>query len=383
MSYQRNRPAKIRKIISVNDNKDMDSLRGVLQSSGGTIIKELPLVNGFLCEFDQETSVGVSVRALEEKVTVEDDIKFKLCELPRFFFPPGFLFPHPYWFGPQKTTPPKTPATIFSNVDWGMRRIGATEVWGKLKDRRVRVGIIDTGINYMHPDLRENIREGISTLDGHNSFLDDYGHGTHVAGVIGANNRYGKIGINPNADFYAVKAFNNKGSGSLADIIEGIDWLMRRQVEIINMSFSTSETSASFVRAIRAAVSRGIIMVAAAGNDGKDVNYPARFPEVIAVSATDKNDRIAEFSCFGPEINFCAPGVNINSTWLGDGYSVKSGTSFAAPHIVGAVADVLNYYGPMSAQQAIRVLSQGAVTLAHLSREQQGAGMVELPRIIN
>jgi len=382
MAAHGNGSSRVRKIVTVEDQSQYHSLRDILKSSGGRIIKELPLVNGFLCEFPEEKAAISAVRDVSEKVKVEDDIKFKLCYLPGFFFPPFFPYGTKPQIPPQVPKTPQAPIKTGKPVDWGLARIGAPQVWEKLKDSRVRVGIIDTGINYLHPDLSGNVRQGISTLDGHPSFMDDYGHGTHVAGIIGANGNYGALGINPYVDFYIVKAFDKKGSANLSDIIEGMDWLTRWQVDVINMSFSTNETNTTFLRAIQGIHRRGIVMVAAAGNDGGDVNYPARLPEVIAVSAIDKNDEIAGFSSSGPEINFCAPGVDIKSTWLSNGYAVKSGTSFAAPHITGTIADLINYYGPMSPYQIRELMVGGAVTLQKLNPVQQGAGLVEIPRII-
>lgn len=374
-----------RKIISTANPNDVLQLKAALLSSGCRIIKELPLINGFLCDVPEGQVITTAMRGFENKVSVEEDIKFKLCYLPGFFFPFKSPVNQPQQPFPAKpVTPAKPTVPLYGGIksDWGIKRIGAPQVWNKLKERRVRVGIIDTGIDYTHPDLKDNFQEGISTLDGQSSYLDDYGHGTHVAGTIGAANRFGMVGINPYVDFYAVKAFDKKGSGNLSDIIEGMDWLLRKQVDVINMSFSTSETSSVFVRVIQAAYRRGVVMVAAAGNDGGDVNFPARFPEVIAVSAIDSSDNLASFSSHGPEINFCAPGVDINSTWLNGGYAVKSGTSFAAPHVTGSVADLLNYYGQMPPGQIRNIMSRGAVTIEQLTIEQQGAGLVELPRLI-
>lgn len=382
MATHGNEVPMVRKIVSVEDPSQYHALRDIIKASGGRIIKELPLIDGFLCEFPLEQTALAAVRDVAGKVRVEDDIKVKLCNFPGFFFYPFFPF------GPKPTPSPETPqvpqypAKTGRPVDWGLKRIGAPQVWDKLKERRVRVGIIDTGINYQHPDLKSNIRQGVSTLDGHPSYFDDYGHGTHVAGTIGASGSVGAQGINPYTDFYIVKAFDSKGNANLSDIIEGMDWLARWQVDVINMSFSTNESNNGFLRAISGVHRRGIVMVAAAGNDGGGVNFPARFPEVIAVSAIDRNDQIASFSSFGPEINFCAPGVDITSTWQGSGYSVKSGTSFAAPHVTGTIADLINYYGPMPPYEIREMLNAGAVTLEKLNRNQQGAGLVELPRII-
>lgn len=381
MSNGKTDRSMVRKIVSVDNPQDIAELRDAIRISGGSIIKELPLINGFVCEFSEEDT-AIAVRGNSEKISIEKDIKFRLCVDRTTYFNP-FFFPFFSQPKPKESEPVKKDFLDARRIDWGLKRMGAPQVWNKLKDTRVRVGIIDTGINYYHADLRPNIREGVCTLDGQSSYMDDYGHGTHVAGIIGASNSMGMVGINPYVDLYIVKAFDKKGSANLSDIIEGFEWLMRRNVSIINMSFSTSEGSQTFVRAVQAMQNRGIVMVAAAGNDGGEVNYPARFPQVIAVSAIDKQDKIASFSSHGPEINFCAPGVDITSTWVGSAYAVKSGTSFAAPHISGAVADVINYYGHITSSQIFNVLSEKAITLGNLNKEQQGAGLIELPKIIN
>ncbi len=379
MSTQATRTGAVRKIVTMQNMEDMVFLKEAISASGGHIIKELPLIQGYLCEFPGEGNVSLTVRGYEDKFKVEEDLEFRLCCLATLFKP----FYQPYYQQPQLPQPKPQPFPIHSGkrVDWGLKRIGAPKVWGKLKDRRVRVGIIDTGISLDHPDLQPNIKEGVSTLEGVTSFRDDYGHGTHAAGIIAACNSNGMVGINPYTDLYIVKAFDKNGNGKLSDIIEGIDWLMRRQVKVINMSFSTSDANDSFQRVMNSAYQKGILLVAAAGNDGKDVNFPARFSSVVAVSATDNSDNIASFSSYGPEIAFCAPGVNINSTWL-KGYAVKSGTSFSAPHIAGTASALLNYYGMMPPGQIKEIMSQGAVNLTNLSAEQQGAGLVEIPRII-
>jgi hypothetical protein len=381
-----NNSAVVRKIATVEKEDDVIFLREAVRNAGGSIVKELPLVRGFLCEFPGEGDALLAVRGLEDKFSLEDDVEFKLCCLADFWQP--FFTPFAPYFGqpfqqpPQQGSPaPFIPIKTGRKIDWGLKRIGAPEVWGKLKDQRVRVGVIDTGISLNHPDLQSNIKDGISTLEGFRSYNDDYGHGTHAAGIIAACNPNGMVGINPYTDLYIVKAFNNKGSGKLSAIIEGLDWLIRRQVSIINMSFSTSEASSSLERVLDQADQKGILLVAAAGNDGKGVNFPAKYPAVVAVSAVDNKDQLAKFSSYGPEIDFCAPGVDINSTWL-QGYAVKSGTSFSAPHIAGTAAVMLNYYGMMPPAQAYEIMSRNAVRLAKMSALQQGAGLVELPRII-
>ncbi|MDD2401542.1 MAG: S8 family peptidase [Clostridia bacterium] len=371
---------EVRKIVTLKNNDDVMFLKKSLENLGGKIIKQLPLIDGYLCEFPDENNVALAARNEKDKLEIEDDLEFKLCFLSWLpFFNPYFAFPvKPI----NKPISKPIPSQGSSKTGWGINRIGAPAVWNKLNKKRVRVGIIDTGIDYNHPDLANNIKGGISTLDEHHQFMDDYGHGTHVAGIIGSSGNM--IGINPYVDIYAVKAFDKKGKGNLSDIIEGLDWLLRRQVDVINMSFSTEETNDTFYRVIEKVYASGIVMVGAAGNDGKknSVNYPARFSHVLAVSATDRNDNLASFSSTGPEINFCAPGLDIPSAWIGGGYEEKSGTSFAAPHITGTVVDIINYFGSLNPSEIRNIMVQNAVRLTKLNGEQQGAGLVEISRII-
>ena len=229
-------------------------------------------------------------------------------------------------------------------LPWGVDRIDAELVWstGNTADP-IKVGIIDTGISKDHPDLALNIKGGVNAINPYKSWNDDNGHGSHVAGIVAAlNNSIGVVGVGPQIDLYAVKVLNASGSGYLSDVIEGIEWAINNGMQVINMSLGTNQGVQSLHDAVIAAKNAGIVVVAAAGNSGGAVSYPAAYPEVIAVSATDKNNQIASWSSRGPEIDFAAPGVSIYSTYKGKSYATLSGTSMAAPHVAGAAALVLN-----------------------------------------
>ena len=144
------------------------------------------------------------------------------------------------------------------------------------------------------------------------------------------------------ANLYAIKVLNANGSGYLSDVIEGIQWATANNMQVINMSLGTGSNIQSMHDAVIAAKNFGVVVVAAAGNSGGSVLYPAAYPETIAVSATDQNDELAWFSSYGPEVDLAAPGVNIYSTYKGSNYATLSGTSMAAPHVAGAAALVLN-----------------------------------------
>ncbi|MBC7336503.1 MAG: S8 family peptidase, partial [Clostridia bacterium] len=206
----------------------------------------------------------------------------------------------------------------------------------------VKVAVLDTGIDLDHPDLQANIKGGINTIHPRKSPDDDNGHGTHVAGIIAAaDNTVGVIGTAPKAWLYAVKVLDRRGSGYISDIIEGLDWCIRNGMQIVNMSFGTATDVPSLHEALVAAYNSGLVLVAAAGNGGPQddtVLYPARYEEVIAVSAVDGTDSIASWSSRGPEVELAAPGVDIYSTFRSGTYRVLSGTSMASPHVAGTAA---------------------------------------------
>ncbi|MEK7373994.1 MAG: S8 family peptidase [Thermodesulfobacteriota bacterium] len=240
-----------------------------------------------------------------------------------------------------RKTAPAQPAEV---LPWGVDRIDADLAWGTTTGDPVKVAILDTGIDLTHPDLAANVKGGVNTIYPLKSPNDDNGHGTHVAGIIAAqDNEIGVIGVAPKADLYAVKVLSRTGSGYLSDIIEGLDWSIQNKMQVVNMSLGTSSNVPSFYDAIKRAYQAGIVLVAAAGNDyGGAVNYPAAYPEVIAVSATGDNDQIASFSSVGPQVDLAAPGASIYSTYKGSTYKTLSGTSMASPHVAGAAALVLN-----------------------------------------
>ena len=228
-------------------------------------------------------------------------------------------------------------------LPWGISKIKADQVWlsGNTADP-IKVGVIDTGISLSHPDLAGNIKGSFNAISSRRSANDDNGHGSHVAGIIAAlNNSQGVVGVAPKADLYAIKVLDASGSGYLSDVIEGIDWAISKNIKVINMSLGCDCNIQSLHDAVIRAKNAGVVVVAAAGNSGGAVIYPAAYPEAIAVGATDSNDQIAYFSSRGPEVDLAAPGFAIYSTYRGTGYATLSGTSMASPHVAGSAALVL------------------------------------------
>lgn len=242
--------------------------------------------------------------------------------------------------------------------------IGATNVplaWNSgFTGKGIKIAIIDSGVE-MHSDL--HIVGGFSAVDYTSSYSDDQGHGTHVAGIVSArDNGFGVKGVAYESDIYAVKAFDSKGKAFVSDIIEGIDWAIQNNMDIINLSAGTQTSSYAFQTVIDKAYASGLLIVAAAGNDGTSnglddsVDYPARYDSVIGVSAVDSSLNRAIFSSTGPTIEIAAPGVQILSTYTGNQYAYLSGTSMAAPYVTGVLALLKEAYPHLSNSELRSVL---------------------------
>lgn len=254
--------------------------------------------------------------------------------------------------------------------------LDALKAWMTTKGSdEIVVAVLDSGVDFTHEDLRENMwfrpdsvpaysDDELGTfndLNGYNGTdsiadpMDDNGHGTHCAGIIGAegDNGIGVSGINWKVKIMPLKFLGRGGFGSTDDAIEAINYAIDRKqkgvnVRIISASWGSTSRSKALEDAIRAAGDAGILFVAAAGNDGSDndrrPHYPSNYdlPNVISVAALDRSDNLASFSNYGVKtVHVAAPGKEILSTWLNDGYREASGTSMATPYVSGIAALIL------------------------------------------
>lgn len=242
---------------------------------------------------------------------------------------------------PSSTQPVQIPS-------WGIDAIKASDAHAYSTGAGITVCVVDTGIQKTHPDLAgavvggENFVRTGRVIDP-TKWNDDNGHGTHVSGIIAArDNNIGVVGVAPEAKLFAAKVLDKNGIGYVSAVADGILSCEEHGTKIINMSLGSAADSPVMEDAVIYAKGKGLIIVAAAGNEGGDVSFPAKYPEVIAVSAVDSNLEFAYFSNFGPKIAFAAPGVAINSTYMGSTYKVLSGTSMAAPHVAGVAALMLS-----------------------------------------
>jgi thermitase len=255
----------------------------------------------------------------------------------------------------------------------------------------VKIGIVDTGIDQTHPDLSGKTVNCADSLNGiliEGTCADDNMHGTHVAGTIAAkaNNGAGVAGVAFNATFAICKALRTAaGTGLTSDVANCINWTHTRGAKVISMSLGGGQSTTlrnAVVNAWEGGAANGSVLVAAAGNDGNStVNYPAGYPEVVSVAATDHNDARASFSNTNSDVEVAAPGVDILSTIPGGQYAELSGTSMATPHASG-VAGVLWQLFPGDTAAGIRNRLSAAVNdLGPAGRDSSfGFGRVNLCR---
>lgn len=281
------------------------------------------------------------------------------------------------------SSPSKERAT---DIPWGVKRIGAPEVWSISTGHRIRIGVIDTGADYSHPDLRYSLARGIHLLNRTSLPHDDNGHGTHIAGTIAAaGGTHGMIGVAPRSLIYPVKAFDHNGSAYVSDIILGIDWCVRSRMNIINMSFGMKSTSVSLKNIVNKAHEAGVVIVASSGNDKKQrtADYPAKYAQTISVGATNRDGKVAAFSNSGPYIDIYAPGEKITSSWLGGGHREMSGTSMATSHVSGAIALLLAVRPNLTPSEIKRRLRRTARPLAQTpARARSRPGEVSAARLL-
>ncbi|MHC3438689.1 S8 family serine peptidase [Natrialbaceae archaeon A-gly3] len=235
------------------------------------------------------------------------------------------------------------------DVPWGLDRIGAEEPPNKVAaERNPTIAILDSGIDPTHESLE--VADGYALAecafgDCETAWADESGHGTHCAGTAAAlDNDIGVVGVNPDAELYAVKVLGGDGNGSDSDIAAGIEWCADNDIDVINMSLGGPEPGQVLEDALEYAYERGVLIVAAAGNAGPNngtIDYPARYDQCIAVAATDSRDEVPRWSSRGEAVELAAPGEEIVSTAPDDEYDTKSGTSMSAPHVAGVAAELL------------------------------------------
>jgi len=276
-------------------------------------------------------------------------------------------------------------------VPWGIRRTRSDSAWTVTKGAGAKVGIIDTGIDYHHPDL--NVIAGFNAITdkteqddwSDNSPTCGFKHGTHVAGSVAAlDNDFGVVGVAPESELYAIRVFDPENAGiggcyaRAADIVNAIQWSTTNEMDVINLSLGSCCPNGAERDAMVASYAAGVVIVLAAGNSSSTVGFPAGFSQGVAVSATDSLDVLAGFSNYGPEIEVTGPGVSVLSTYGPSSYVRAGGTSMASPHAAG-VATLIRAASPnLSAPDVREILRNTADDIGSGGYDQNyGWGMVD------
>jgi subtilisin len=309
----------------------------VVAKAGGHLKKELkPLVNALAAKIPERL-----VELLEQNPAV------KYVEEDAVAYIVGHAAP---------------PTPEYAN-SWGVDHIEADTVHsaGNLGGG-INIALIDTGINYNHPDLAANYKGGYDFVNDDSDPMDDNNHGSHVAGTLAAvRDGSGVVGVAPSANIYALKVAGSDGRGSYSDIVAALNWAASNDMHIASLSIGGTSSSTTLANAVKNAYDSGVLVVAAAGNAGSSsILYPAAYEQAIAVGATDSLDKKASWSNYGAKIELVAPGVSIKSTVGSSGYDTYSGTSMATPHVSG-VAALVWASGLATTNAGVRTALQSAV----------------------
>jgi subtilisin family serine protease len=350
------------------------SIEATIASYRGKKIKRIPRINVYKIKIQEGTTLEETLFALRRNPDVEYAEPNYIAYITET--PNDSLFDYQYalYNSGQDIGPPGSPQ--------GEERadIKATSTWEETKgDEEIIIAILDTGVDTLHPDLDEKIHSSeYDFVNDDSDATDDHSHGTHVAGIAAAetDNGEGIAGVAWNCKIMAVKVLDDLGFGGTDDLADGIIWAADNGADVINLSLGVPVPVITLENALRYAHGMDVVIVAAAGNDGGAVLYPAAYDDYcLAVAATNYNDERVDFSNsaglwesnFGPEIDVAAPGERIISTvptwfWGPDSfpYAWGGGTSQASPHVAGVAALIRSLKPDLTADQIMKVICYSA-----------------------
>lgn len=248
------------------------------------------------------------------------------------------------------------------NLEWNKKLIKSRNNKSAIVKKKVKIAVIDSGVDWGNDiDLEETITLVPGEEEMNPLFMDGSGHGNSVAGLIAAkDNDEGITGINPNAAIYSIRVLDDDNEAPLSRVIDGIYYAISRKVDIINMSFGLNSYSVSLKKAVDAAEEAGILVVAAAGNTGDNVQYPAAYNNVLAVGSVDSDVELAKSSARGDKIDVVAPGELVCTTGQFGDLLIESGTSLAAPQVVGVASKIMEKNPDASYKDVKKAIVNGA-----------------------
>jgi type VII secretion-associated serine protease mycosin len=274
------------------------------------------------------------------------------------------------------------------NDEWHLTSLRIDDAHRVTTGAGIVVAVVDTGVD-PHPDLRKNLLAGtdVTSSSGGNGQIDTNGHGTEMAGLIGAHGKSGNggvLGIAPAAKILPVKDSNSEANAGSSEIAKGIDWAVARGAKVINVSAATGP-SLELQDAVANAAAKDVVVVAGSGNkpDFLKFGYPAAMPGVLAVGASDRSGKHATFSLTGRQIQICAPGVDIESTSPKGKYSIAFGTSSSTAIVSGAATLVRARFPTLSAQGIIHRLTATATDVGKPGRDDEcGFGVLNIVKAL-
>jgi subtilisin family serine protease len=375
------------KIVSFEHAYKGGSIDRSIESVGGKVTKKFELIDALVAVFPDNLK-DAAIYSLRGVTAVDEDRYIKWIEeaaapqLPSMESALNMVRTGEGWDAPvfAEVRPAADPAE--QEIPWGVKRVNAAAAWDYTAGKGVKVAVVDTGVDFKHADLAANYKGGYNAIVSTASPMDDHGHGTHVSGTIaGVKDLKGVVGVAPQADLYGVKVLDKNGSGQYSWIVDGIEWAIKNHMDVINMSLGGRSGTDALAQVMKKAKEAGVTVVCAAGNDSGPVNYPAKYPEAIAVSASDSADKLASFSSKGAEIAVIAPGVNITSCRKGGGLTTMSGTSMASPHVAGLAVLAVGA-GAKNPDEVRAMLRKAASPLPGLKPTDQGAGLVDAFKLV-
>lgn len=272
-------------------------------------------------------------------------------------------------------------------AQWAIGYTNSASVWDKIVPKKVvKIAVIDTGVDYNHPDLKNRVNksEGYDFVNGDDDPMDDNGHGTHVAGIIAAetNNKVGIAGIMGSIDveIIPIKALDSSGSGNLKTLRDSIEYAVDKNVDIINLSLGAVSDDENLKSILQYALDNGVFVVAAAGNENQDCNnyLPAGMRGVYTIAASNPLNKPAVFSNYGISVDISAPGVKIISCVIGGEYEAWDGTSMAAPVVTGIAGMLLSHKPELKPEELHEIMNKSSKDISKEGRDDRtGNGLVD------